>query len=69
VPAWQRDLARRLSAQVDLTDDDYTDAFAMVRRLYGLPAGPASAPEPLQRKHISVGANGQAARLLALGGL
>ena len=69
LPDWQRDLARRLSSQVDLMGEEYDAALAMVRAAFGLPAEAAPVPQPLRREHIAVGADGHEVRLLALGRL
>jgi ABC-type cobalamin/Fe3+-siderophores transport system ATPase subunit len=69
-PAWQRDLARRLTTQVELDGDQILDALAMIKSVYGVATSrAASPPRPLQREDLGAGAAAGATRLLSLGSL
>lgn len=69
-PAWQQDLARRLTTQVALDDQEYAEVLGMIKRTFGVPADTSPLePVPLQREDLAVGASEGAARLLALGSL
>lgn len=70
LPAWQQDLARRLAARVELTDEAYADAFELIKSQFGVPiVGPSPTVQPIQRSHLSPTDAGSTTRLLALGGL
>lgn len=70
LPVWQRDLARRLSGQVDLDDCEYDEAMAMMRGVFGLePDGSAPAPWPVTRDDLSAGGDEADVRILRLGGM
>jgi predicted Fe-S protein YdhL (DUF1289 family) len=69
-PAWQRDLARRLTTRVELDGDEILDALAMIKSVYGVATSrAASPPRPLQREDLGAGAATGATWLLGLGGL
>jgi energy-coupling factor transporter ATP-binding protein EcfA2 len=69
LPDWQRDLARRLTSQIDLEEAEYTDALATVRGAFGLPTETLGELEPLQREHIAAGTTDEDVRLLTVGSL
>lgn len=69
LPGWQQDLARRLSQQIDLTEGEYSAAFAMVRAQFGLPVPDAPEPTPLRRQHLAESHVGGEVALLEVGGL
>jgi recombinational DNA repair ATPase RecF/F0F1-type ATP synthase assembly protein I len=69
-PKWQRDLARRLTSQVDLDDAEFDDALTMVKAQLEVQIdGPARAPHAIQREDLAVGGTEGTARLLLLGGM
>lgn len=69
-PAWQQDLARRLTTQVEIDDTEYGDVVAMIKNSFGIPTEVAPPdPVPVQREDLAVGTTDGAAKLLTLGGL
>jgi energy-coupling factor transporter ATP-binding protein EcfA2 len=69
-PAWQRDLARRLVAQIELDNNEYAEAVLMIKHLHQVPIeGAAQAPKPLERDDMAADAAGGVVRLLGLGSL
>lgn len=69
-PDWQRDLARRVVASVELDDIEYGDALRMIKSTFGIPVdGQAADLRPIERADISPVSDAPVSRLLALGSL
>ena len=69
-PAWQRDLARRLSSRVDLDDEDYVEALRVVKAQHGVQVvGGAPAPQPMTRAELPQPTMGEPTKLLRFGNL
>lgn len=69
-PAWQQDLARRLTTQLDLGEAELLEAMAVVRAAFGLAVeGPAPAPRPFERDDIGAGPADADVRLRLVGSL
>jgi energy-coupling factor transporter ATP-binding protein EcfA2 len=69
-PEWQRDLARCLASQIDLSDDEFNDALAMIKGLHKIPRDrTAPVPRPLKRDDLALSSTAGVARLLGLGSL
>jgi energy-coupling factor transporter ATP-binding protein EcfA2 len=67
LPEWQRDLARRLTTQVELDDDEYGEALRMVKAQFGVPVdSPALEPCPIRREDLVSTSGVTPARLVAL---
>ena len=69
-PAWQRDLARRVAASVELDEAKYADALRMVKHFFDplLEEG-LSNITPIEREDLTPGPGAPVSRLLALGSL
>lgn len=53
LPLWQRDAARRLFKQEEgLSDDDYSELYALLKAAHGLPNPLKLTPEPLKSVHL-----------------
>lgn len=69
-PAWQQDLARRLTTQVELDEREYADVLNMIKSAFGVPTDTTPPePTPAQRDDLTVGTSEGTAQLLALGSL
>ena len=71
LPAWQRDLARRLAGRAHLGAEEYAEALLIVRKAHGAPADGRAVPDPspLTLEHLPTGASTGAPRLTAFGRL
>ena len=53
LPAWQRDAARRLLQREEgLSEDDYSELYALLKAEHGLPNPDKLTPEPLAASHL-----------------
>jgi len=69
-PDWQRDLARRVAATVELDESEYAEALRVVKRSFGVPVEDVTANvRPIEREDVSLLPNPSLSRLLALGSL
>jgi energy-coupling factor transporter ATP-binding protein EcfA2 len=69
-PTWQQDLARRLTTQVELDEQEYAEVLNMIKGTFGAPTVTMPPePTPAKRDNLAVGTSEGTARLLALGSL